>query len=164
MTLTLVLGGVRSGKSAYAERLVVGPAIYVATLRAEDDESRDRIARHRARRPPTWRTVEAVEHVAARVAREPAAPVLLDGFGLVVAAALAAPEPAKRIAAEVAAIVDASRRQDWIVVTDEVGLSLVATNPAGRRFQDLLGEANQALADAATRVVLVVAGRAVDLT
>jgi adenosyl cobinamide kinase/adenosyl cobinamide phosphate guanylyltransferase len=107
--------------------------------------------------------VEAVERIAARAAATPEGPVLLDGFGLVVAAALESPEPALRVAAEVAGILDDSRRRDWIVVSEEVGLSLVAPTALGRRFQDLLGEANQALARAASRVILVVAGRALEL-
>ncbi|MCS6801269.1 MAG: bifunctional adenosylcobinamide kinase/adenosylcobinamide-phosphate guanylyltransferase [Chloroflexota bacterium] len=163
MTLTLILGGVRSGKSAYAEQLIAGPAVYVATLRADDEESRLRIERHRARRPAHWRTVEAVDQIAKRVAAEPDGTVLLDGFGLVVGAALETAAPAQRVAAEVAGIVEASRHRDWIVVSEEVGLSLVAPTPLGRQFQDLLGEANQALARAARRVVLVVAGRTVEL-
>jgi adenosyl cobinamide kinase/adenosyl cobinamide phosphate guanylyltransferase len=163
MGLTVVLGGVRSGKSAYAERLIDGRAVYVATLLAQDEESRQRIERHRARRPAGWHTVEAVEGIVAQTAGVPEGPVLLDGFGLVVAAALETPEPALRVAAEVAAILEDSRRRDWIVVSEEVGLSLVAPTALGRRFQDLLGEANQALARAARRVVLVVAGRALEL-
>ncbi|MFN8534010.1 MAG: bifunctional adenosylcobinamide kinase/adenosylcobinamide-phosphate guanylyltransferase [Dehalococcoidia bacterium] len=163
MALTLVLGGVRSGKSAFAEGLVAGEALYLGTLVGDDEETSERIVSHQARRPMHWPTVVAVDRLAERAAEAGQTTVLLDGFGLVVAAALNAPEPALRVAAEVSGILDDSRRRDWIVVSEEVGLSLVATTPLGRRFQDLLGEANQALARAAARVVLVVAGRPLDL-
>jgi adenosyl cobinamide kinase/adenosyl cobinamide phosphate guanylyltransferase len=165
MSLTLVLGGVRSGKSAYAERLAREPVLYVATLRAEDEASRRRIALHRARRPSHWPTLEAVSTIAEQVQRIRPLPatVLLDGFGLVVAAALEQPDAEDQIAAEVQAIIAASEQCDWIVVSEEVGLAPLAATEVGRRFQDLLGEANQALAGAARRAILVVAGRALVL-
>lgn len=164
MPLTLILGGIRSGKSAFAERLVSGPAVYIATMDPGGDaEMAERIARHRSQRPSGWPTIEATSGIASRVAATAAPTALLDGFGLVVAAALSDRDPARRITAEIDAIAaDVSRRR-WIVVSEEVGLSLVTADALGRRFQDLLGEANQRLAAVADRLVLVIAGRAIDL-
>lgn len=158
MTLTLVLGGIRSGKSAFAESRVALPAAYVATLRDSGDaEMAERIRRHQERRGDGWTVVEASSGLVAAVGN--AERVLVDGFGLVIASALESPDPALSVFAEVAAIVGDCLRRDWVVVSEEVGFSLVAADPVSRRFQDLLGEANQRFAAAATSAYLVVAGR-----
>ncbi|MCS7002530.1 MAG: bifunctional adenosylcobinamide kinase/adenosylcobinamide-phosphate guanylyltransferase [Dehalococcoidia bacterium] len=167
MSLTLVLGGVRSGKSAFAERLASPPVVYVATAswRDDDPEWQARIDRHRARRPSDWRTLEAATAIARRVQAEcpDAKTVLVDSFGLVVAAALGAADPSRAVADEIAGIVADAEHRHWIIVSEEVGLAPVATTPIGRQFQDLQGEANARIAAAASRCVLVVAGRPVEL-
>lgn len=163
--LTLVLGGIRSGKSAYAERLINGPAVYIATMLPGDDEIRERIAKHQARRPSHWDTLEATSGIAERVASNwpVTTPALLDGLGPAVAKALDAVVPEAVIRKETEAIIADSRMRDWVVVSEEVGLAPVAPTPAGRQFQDLLGLANQLLSEAAERAVLVVAGRPLEL-
>jgi adenosylcobinamide kinase / adenosylcobinamide-phosphate guanylyltransferase len=152
---TLVLGGSRSGKSAFAESLLAGaPAVdYVATAVADgsDAEWAARIAAHRARRPPHWRTVETSD--VGGVLRRGGAPVLIDSITLWLAAALDDP---KRVDDLCAAWQASARRV--VAVSDEVGSGVVPASDAGRRFRDALGLLNQRLAAAADDVHLVVAG------
>lgn len=155
--IILVLGGVRSGKSEAAERLAgPGPVTYLATGVAVDAESSDRIARHRARRPPTWTTVEETRTVP-DVLRSTGGTMVLDALGSWLANDVEG--------ADVDDLVRAltSRRGDTVVVSDEVGLGVHPLTALGRRFADRLGEANQAVARASDRCLLAVAGRLVEL-
>jgi adenosylcobinamide kinase/adenosylcobinamide-phosphate guanylyltransferase len=162
--LLLVLGGARSGKSAYAERRVeahgTADVAYIATMLPGDPDVDARIATHRARRPPSWSTVEATEDLAAavRAARSHDA-VLLDGFEL--ALALADPPDdaaAARLAGDVGAALRDGATSLAVVVGAEAGLGVVPSTAAGVAFRDRLGAANQVLAAGADEVVLVVAG------
>ena len=176
-TLTLVTGGARSGKSAFAERLATegrGPVLYLATASVEDDEMRDRVERHRRRRPAEWRTLEAPVAVGSALAwaAPPPGTVLLDDLGLLVSNILlrltsgGAPsdETADRLDAaiddEIVGLLAERARGGWdlIVVTNEVGFGIVPATPLGRIFRDALGRANQAVAARADAVYLVVAG------
>ncbi len=163
MTVVLVLGGARSGKSAVAERLAgrcPPPVSYVATLAVADDEDlAARVAAHRSRRPDEWRTVEAGpdDDLPATVAKVEGT-CLVDSLGPWVAGG---PRRSADHDALVAAL--AHRRGDTIVVSEEVGLGVHPATEAGRRFRDELGTLNQALAAVADEVVLVVAGRALAL-
>lgn len=181
-TLTLVLGGARSGKSDYAEALAVqmGPRVlYVATAEARDEEMRARVVAHQARRPSEWATLEAPLHVGEALRACPAAAdadvVLLDCLTLLVSNAILsggpdAPEPDAQTAwawvqAEVEGLLAAHRAlgANLIVVSNEVGLGVVPAYSLGRTYRDCLGWANQALARAADHVILLVAGLPVDL-
>ncbi|MCC6627296.1 MAG: bifunctional adenosylcobinamide kinase/adenosylcobinamide-phosphate guanylyltransferase [Chloroflexi bacterium] len=177
--LTLVLGGIRSGKSRLAERLARArggaAVVYVATATAGDAEMVARIAHHRARRPAGWRTVEAPTGVAAALAalEPPPAVVLLEDLGLLLSNLLLTPagdaRPAEEAEAALAAEITvllawrAAAGADLIVVSNEVGLAPVPLTPLGRVFADLLGRANQRLAAAADAAYLVVAGVPLDL-
>ncbi|MGY4894773.1 bifunctional adenosylcobinamide kinase/adenosylcobinamide-phosphate guanylyltransferase [Micromonospora aurantiaca (nom. illeg.)] len=166
----LVLGGIRSGKSEFAESLVAdAPTVrYVATAPAgdpEDTEWATRLAAHRARRPGSWSTEETaadpgrlVEVIAAAGPNET---LLVDDLGGWVTVLLdPAHQPADDTAtiAELAAAVRSSTAR-LVLVSPEVGLSLVPTTPLGRAFTDALGATNRAVADACDAVALVVAGQ-----
>ena len=159
--LVVVTGGARSGKSAYAESLLRGEpdVTYVATAQATDDEMRARIAAHQARRAPHWRTVTDSD-LAAVVAAAPGA-VLVDGLGLWLAAYLDRTDA--EILAAVDALAGAPAKGPVVVVAEQAGSGLVPADALSRRWADLLGAALQRLSARASRVVLVVAGRAVDL-
>ncbi|WP_163547377.1 bifunctional adenosylcobinamide kinase/adenosylcobinamide-phosphate guanylyltransferase [Candidatus Frankia nodulisporulans] len=170
---TLVLGGARSGKSAEAERRLLGePAVvYVATSApadASDAEWSARIAAHQARRPAAWTTVESLDLVGLLSTDGP--PLLIDGIGLWIAAHLDPPDtPASPdgdgLEARTAELVEAWRNtaRRVVAVSDEVGSGVVPATPAGRRFRDALGRANAALAAASDEVCQVIAGIAVPL-
>jgi len=160
--VTLVLGGARSGKSRYAERLVEGAAsrgTYCATAEAGDAEMACRIAAHRARRGAFWHTVEAPLALAPVIASEPRSerPLLIDCLTLWLSNLLLAGEPVDE---ETAALCAALRLAEGpvVVVANEVGMGLVPETPLGREFRDAAGCLNQDVAALADRVVFVAAG------
>ena len=158
--LTLVLGGARSGKSAYAESLVAGPgAVYVATAEAIDDEMGERIARHRARRGGGWTTVEAPLDLAAALRGDVlgASGILVDCLTVWLGNLMHAGRDIDREAASLLESL-AVPRAPVVLVANEVGLGVVPDNPMARAFRDHAGRLNQALAARADRVVLVTAG------
>lgn len=163
--LTLVLGGARSGKSARAEALVAahtarfgGPAVYVATAQALDDEMAARIAEHRARRSGDWETVEEPFALTGVLARDfGGRAVLVDCLTLWLTNILLAEHDVEK---EEAALVEAlSRAAGPIVcVSNEVGWGIVPDNALARRFRDAAGRLNRKVATVADRVELVAAG------
>jgi len=176
--LLLILGGARSGKSAYAQRLAQelgeDDVLFVATAEAWDEDMAQRIARHQQERPVAWRTLETPRQVAQALAPHvhDTAVVLVDCLTLLVSNTLlhcgASPDPAVAEAAvqeEIAALVQTCQTTaaTCIVVSNEVGLGLVPDNLLGRLYRDLLGRANQALAARAEAVYFMVAGLPVDV-
>ena len=179
MSLALVIGGTRSGKSAHAERLALAtglPVRYVATADASDPVMAKRIAAHAARRPAAWTTVDAGDGLAHAAESAGEACVLVDGLGTWIAGALHragafdAPDGAvlERVANEVRAQVDrlagASQRASVIVVAEDAGSGVLPADAASRAWLDLLGEATQRLSAIAGRVDLIVAGRPIALS
>ncbi|GIJ37191.1 bifunctional adenosylcobinamide kinase/adenosylcobinamide-phosphate guanylyltransferase [Micromonospora andamanensis] len=165
----LVLGGIRSGKSEFAESLVAdAPTVrYLATAAdaGDDPEWAARLAAHRARRPATWSTEETAadpRRLADVIATaRPEETLLVDDLGGWVTVLLdPAHQPADDTATvdELAAAVRSCAAR-LVLVSPEVGLSLVPTTPLGRAFTDALGAVNRAVADACDTVVLVVAGQ-----
>jgi adenosylcobinamide kinase/adenosylcobinamide-phosphate guanylyltransferase len=158
----LVLGGGRSGKSAYAEKLVMQSGldqVYVATARASDAEMRRRIAAHRSRRGAAWRTVEApekLEYALVAEAGEERA-VLVDCLTLWLSNLM---QTGDDVDLRCQALCDTVSRLSGLVVlvSNEVGLGLVPETPLGRRFRDAQGWLNQSVATIADRVVFVAAG------
>jgi len=169
--LILILGGARSGKSAYAEKLAAEMGqrvLYIATAEIGDEEMAERIAAHRLARPIAWRTLEASRNVAHALKALDNRPevMLLDCLTLLVSNIVLAmeTEPQASIEAAVQAEIEAiiaARAQlhvPLIIVSNEVGLGLVPEYPLGRLYRDVLGRANQHLAGLADRVVFMVAG------
>ncbi len=163
----LVLGGARSGKSAYAEGLVAtdarnGPVTYVATApeRPGDDEWSARVATHRLRRPPGWITIETAD--VAGVLRTATGPVLVDDLGLWLTQVLegAWDDPEQVFAAALPELLEAWRgfRTTVVLVSPEVGSGIHPEHRSGRLFRDLLGTVNAALAAEADEVVQLTAG------
>jgi len=159
--LTFLLGGARSGKSAYAEKLTSGfpaPWRYIATAQALDDEMRDRIAHHQKRRSNSWETVDApLDLVGALNDAPKGQPVLVDCLTLWLTNHMLAEHD---LEAECSALEKALARPKgpWFVVANEVGLGIVPENALARRFRDAAGRLNQRVAAEADRVLLIVAG------
>ncbi len=158
--LALVLGGARSGKSRHAEGLITArppPWVYVATAAAQDDEMRERIAAHRARRPDGWRTVEAPLALDDALDRVPTAPVLVDCLTLWLTNLMLGEHDVE--AATRALERGLERRAGLtVLVSSEVGLGIVPEHALARRFRDAAGSLHQRLAARADHVVLVAAG------
>lgn len=156
--LTLLIGGARSGKSALALKMAEGEVVWIATAEAGDAEMAARIERHRAERPASWRTVEEpVDLVGALRATPGDACVVVDCLTLWVANTM--DEERAREAAALAA----ARPGKTIAVTNEVGMGIVPATELGRAYRDLLGRVNAIWAEAADQVLLVVAGRTLEL-
>jgi len=157
--VTLVLGGVRSGKSRHAERLLeeaAESAAYIATAEPGDAEMAARIAAHRERRGGFWRTVEAPLALPGAIRAE-TRPMLVDCLTLWLSNAMLA---GRDIEAETGALLAALRDAvpPVVLVANEVGLGLVPETALGRRFRDAAGQLNQEVAALADRVVFVAAG------
>lgn len=169
MPLTLLTGGARSGKSSVAVRRAErsGRAVvFVATGEAGDAEMADRIARHRAERPPSWDTLEApTELVAALAALPPGHTVVVDCLSLWVANLLARgdDEPTTLEQAHDLGRWAAAYPGTVLTVTNEVGSGIVPMHPVSRDYRDRLGRVNAVVAGYAELAQLVVAGRTLTL-
>ena len=172
--LIFILGGARSGKSSYAQRLAErsGKSVaFIATAQAGDEEMSARITKHRVDRPFEWTTLEIPQNIAAQLKQHPmhADLYLLDCVTLLTANILfqftvgevtdeqKATDAVKAELDELVAYIH-EHEQEWIVISNEVGLGLVPPYPMGRIYRDLLGIANQNLAAAADEVYILMAG------
>jgi len=169
--VTLILGGARSGKSDYAEKLAAKMGqrvLYIATAEAKDEEMAARIEVHRLARPAEWQTLEAPRNVGTALAKIDDSPdaLLLDCLTLLVSNLALVMETESQatieaaVQSEIEAIMAAQVRLQvpLIIVSNEVGLGLVPSYPLGRVYRDVLGRANQNLAALADRVLFMVAG------
>jgi adenosylcobinamide kinase/adenosylcobinamide-phosphate guanylyltransferase len=159
---TLVLGGARSGKSAFAERLVAettATRIYLATATAGDEEMRERIVHHRARRGDSWRTIEEPLALVETLAREDRSgnAILVDCLTLWLSNLMHAGRDPDTEARQLAAFLREARAR-IVLVSNEVGLGLVPETPLGRAFRDAQGRLNQIIAAAVTNVAFIAAG------
>lgn len=165
LATTLVLGGARSGKSAFAERVAAASGLaplYVATATAGDGEMAERIRHHRDRRGPAWRTIEEPldlvgvlrEDMAGQLAGRV---ILVDCLTLWLSNLMHA---GRDVEGETAALCDllGSLADPVVLVSNEVGMGLVPETALGRRFRDAQGRLNQAVAAVVPRVVFVAAG------
>ncbi len=160
--LTLVLGGARSGKSAFAERRIGDappPWIYIATAEPFDEEMSERIAEHRSRRDARWSTIDCNLDLVAMLKRPETAAgaVLVDCLTLWLSNVLLA---GRDVSAETEMLLAtlAAVRGPIVLVSNEVGFGIVPDNALARRFRDAQGRLNQGIAALADEVVLVVAG------
>jgi adenosylcobinamide kinase/adenosylcobinamide-phosphate guanylyltransferase len=167
--IILILGGARSGKSSFAQRLAGQPGkkvLFVATGEPLDEEMKARIEQHRKSRPGSWRTLEARRNIGRALKGQvgDAGLVVIDCITLLVSNLLEAeidyPEAESRLATEINELIAAMDmiKADVIMVSNEVGLGLVPDNKLGRIYRDLLGKANQSLANYATEVYFLAAG------
>jgi len=172
----LIIGGARSGKSRFAQELgrkLGGAVLFVATAEAGDPEMCQRIEEHRKERPAAWHTLEVTCHVGNRIKQEigEAQVVVVDCVTLLVSnifsqyndQTLERIEESvleEQVMAEISKLVECMRKIDasFVIVSNEIGLGLVPTTRVGRLYRDLLGKANQMLAQCADEVYLMVAG------
>ncbi len=175
MTRTLIFGGARSGKSAYAEQLAIAsgkPVIYLATAQAGDAEMQARIAHHRQRRPADWRTVECTTDLAQTLLQASTSDnlILIDCLTLWLSNCLFAdtadyPEvghitPPAIFSQQRAAFLQALETVagDVIMVSNEVGMGIIPHGAISRWFVDEAGRLNQAVAARCEQVSWVAAG------
>ena len=172
----LITGGARSGKSRFAQELALKlgkPVLFVATAEAGDEEMRHRIEEHQKNRPSDWSTLEVTTHVGSRISQQigRAQVVIVDCITLLVnnifsqyshqaSQSLDASLIEPKLIAEIGELIECINHTDasFIMVTNEVGTGLVPANQVGRLYRDLLGKANQMLAQVADEVYLMVAG------
>jgi adenosylcobinamide kinase/adenosylcobinamide-phosphate guanylyltransferase len=170
--LTLLLGGARSGKSSYAQSLAeaTGKAVtFIATAQALDEEMSLRIQKHRAERPANWETLEIPLGITSHAQQIKSDVVILDCITLLASNLLmqfvkddlvdeTGFVPA--LQEEVSGLITMIRKQEqeWIIISNEIGLGLVPAYQMGRVYRDGLGWANQRLAREADKVIFMVAG------
>lgn len=170
----LIIGGIRSGKSRFAQELALKlgkPVLFVATAEAGDEEMRRRIGEHQRARPSDWSTLEVTAHVGSQISRKlgRARVVIIDCITLLISnlfgqygdsepidASLIEP----KLIAEINELIECITRTDasFVMVTNEVGTGVVPPNQLGRLYRDWLGKVNQMLAQVADEVYLMVAG------
>jgi adenosylcobinamide kinase / adenosylcobinamide-phosphate guanylyltransferase len=187
LDLTLLLGGVRAGKSARAVEIARASTgrgvLFVATAQPLDDEMRQRIETHKAERPAEWTTLESPIELARDIDRafttdgRDAGIVIIDCLTLWVSNVMLSLEgdvdAEARLSALTSDLIATMRRharatlaneaRRWIVVSNEVGLGIVPSTPLGRRYRDALGRVNRIVAAASSETTLMVAGLEVPL-
>ncbi|MGQ0442601.1 MAG: bifunctional adenosylcobinamide kinase/adenosylcobinamide-phosphate guanylyltransferase [Methylophilaceae bacterium] len=168
MSIHLILGGARSGKSAYAEKLAFESAmavVYIATAQVIDDEFKQRVDLHKAGRPRQWRTIEAPHHLADALLQASTANncIVIDCLTLWLAQCIC-PEctPSEGIdwLEEQRKLLEAlyQIKNKVILVSNEVGMGIVPLGAINRQFQDEQGRLNQAVAKLADEVYFIAAG------
>lgn len=170
--LIFVTGAARSGKSFFAEKTAAAlgdKVIYIATCVPGDDEMRDRVARHQARRPRNWTTIEE-DINPARVIREmdkPGHVFLLDCLTLLVSNLIfQSNKPGEEeVLQKISELAEVSYKSQAhvIIVSNEVGWGIVPGDPLSRGYRDIIGRANQKIASYADEAYLTVAGIPVEL-
>jgi adenosyl cobinamide kinase/adenosyl cobinamide phosphate guanylyltransferase len=165
MSLVVLVGGARSGKSQLALEHAQGaraPVVFIATGEAGDEEMAERIERHKAERSADWKTIEEpVDLLGALESVPDGVTAIVDCLSLWVANLIDTDGIEER--GEAAAQIAAARTGLTVAVTNEVGLGIVPDNEIARRYRDVLGRVNAAWAAAADEAYFVVAGRALRL-
>jgi adenosylcobinamide kinase/adenosylcobinamide-phosphate guanylyltransferase len=176
--ITFILGGARSGKSSFAQKLATrltadsaGGVAYLATATVEDEEMKLRVARHRDNRPAEWMTIEEPRHVAGTLSGINSAVVIVDCLTLLVTNIILErggdPSPdleklEQVVMPEIEDILKTCRRirGQVLLVSNEVGMSVVPPTSLGRIFRDIAGRVNQRVAAEAEEVYFLLAGLA----
>jgi adenosylcobinamide kinase / adenosylcobinamide-phosphate guanylyltransferase len=159
-SLSLILGGTRSGKSQHAERIIIAeppPWVYVATAQAFDDEMRERIAIHRARRDVGWVVLEEPLDLARALAEAGERPVLVDCLTVWLSNLMLGGHDIAA-ATEALDVALGRRGAPTVLVSNEVGLGIVPDNALARAFRDAAGRLDQHFAARADSVLFLVAG------
>lgn len=170
--ITLILGGARSGKSSYALKLAgesQQPVTFIATAQALDDEMSSRIKKHKTERPADWQTLELPLNIAQNVSQIKSDIAILDCVTLWVTNLLMQfvkddlvdETPfiqAAQVETENLLLAIGKSGQEWLIISNEVGLGLVPPYQMGRVYRDALGWVNQRLAQEAQQVIVMVAG------
>jgi len=176
--ITFITGGARSGKSMFAESLLSGKSgvLYVATANESDEEMRERIARHRSRRNPSWETIEAYRDFGRPLKNKltDKGYILFDCITIMVSSLMvldsgidwdsARPNEVdaveEKIASEVSSLITIAREfgGETFIVSNELGMGLVPANALGRHFRDLAGRVNRMIAAEAEDVYFMVSG------
>ena len=179
MSVTLITGGARSGKSAHAEQRAHAyeRVTYIATARAMDEEMKARIARHRQSRPESWTTFEGVHHLSSAIAPGTQC-ALLDCITNLITNLMMDmdvdwehPQEQDVQKAEETALCELTElitranalNCTLIMVNNEVGMGLVPVYPFARAFRDIAGRVAQKLALMSDEVILMVAGLALQV-
>ena len=168
MSIHLVLGGARSGKSAYAEKLALQhhlPVTYIATAQVYDDEFKARVQQHKDRRPKNWQLVETPHHLGDALAANihGGRSLVIDCLTLWLAQCICpecSPPEGVNWALERAKFLEILPKiqSDIILVSNEVGMGIVPLGAINRQFQDEQGRLNQAVAAVADKVSFIAAG------
>ena len=172
MKSILITGGARSGKSKLAAELGAkrgGQVLFVATAEAGDDEMKQRIEAHRKVRPRDWKTLEATTHIGSRIMDNigGAKTVIIDCITLLISNIFGEHSGKtgnttleKAVEAEINELLECIKKTkaDIIIVTNEVGLGIIPGDSISRLYRDLLGQANQMLADGVDEVYMMIAG------
>ncbi len=159
MSVSLILGGARSGKSRFAEKLAHGTKHYIATAQAFDDEMKERIAAHKKQRGENWVTHEVPFDLVNQLRKldDPKHFILVDCLTLWLSNLLLNDADCAEMIYDLAAHLKETKAH-VILVSNEVGLGIVPDNKLGRAFRDIQGIANQGVAAIADHVVFMVAG------
>jgi len=155
--ISLVLGGARSGKTAYALTLVSAPRTYVATATAGDDEMQARIDAHKTERGDDWRLIEAPTDLIGALTSVERGGMVIDCLTLWLSNLMG---EGRNVEAEATALIEAlpDCRADIVFVSNEIGMGLVPMDALSRQFRDAQGRLNQRIAAAADSVEFVAAG------
>ena len=169
MSCILITGGARAGKSSFAQKLAAesgGKVLFVATAEARDEDMRRRIEKHQKSRPSNWKTLESPSEVAKAISQNGGEyeVIVIDCITMLVSNVMLAADDEETaesaVINEIEALIKAMQTKPsaFIVVSNEVGLGIVPDNELSRNYRDLLGRANQLMAQYADEVYFMVAG------